>query len=75
MDEDSFESDWCDFHTAHNQSEDDANCDQTLLFTHEIETQQDNESMSNNKTKWHEASDHKNVEISFDGANDLVWKL
>ena len=72
MDEDSFESDWCDFYNGHNQSEDDVNYDRMLHFMHEIETQQDDESMSNNKIKWHEVSDHKNVEILFDAANDLV---
>ena len=75
MDEDCFESDWCDFHNGHNQSEDDVNHDQMLHFTHEIETQQDNESTNNNKMKWHEATDHENVMISLDGANDLIWKL
>ena len=45
MDEDCFESDWCDFYNGHNQSEDEVNYDQMMHFMHEIETQQDNESM------------------------------
>ena len=42
---------------------------------HEIQPSQDDESMKNNKIKWIDHADHKNVEKLFNGANDLVWKL
>ena len=51
MNEDSFESDWCDFHNGHNQSEDDVNHDQVLHFMREIEPQKDNESTKTTTTK------------------------
>ena len=75
MNEDFSQSDWCDFYDGINQSEeDDLNYDYMQLLIHEMETSEDKDTMKNEKIKWIEDSDHKNVEMLFNGANDLIWK-
>ena len=74
MTEDCIESDWCHFYDGIGESEEEVDCDQLQRLLHEVEATQQNESMKNEKIKWTEDRDHKNVETIFDGANEMTWK-
>ena len=69
--DDYFDFYWCDFHDGHDQWEDEVSHDQAQHLLYELEALQYNESMTNEKIKLIEDSDHKSIETLFDGK--MIW--